>query len=241
MGNKFIKLFPILILIIVAAGAAFYIFKKNEAGKPVVSNYNSSTPDEIKADKVLLNVPFTSQAPLGHWSDPRQEDGCEEASLLMAWLWIKNQTLTPTQAEKAITDISDFELQRYGNFHDFDAEDTAKLMTDYYHYDKHMVTINPTIEDIKNALRNEKLVLVPANGQKLNNPHYTAPGPTTHMLVIKGFDDSKNQFITNDSGTKFGESYVYNYQTLYNAIVNYPTGDHESQAGRPKAMIAIQK
>ena len=114
-------------------------------------------------------------------------------------------------------------------------------MTDYYSYSKHEVKIDPSIDDIKNALRAGGVVLVPANGQKLNNPHYKQPGPITHMLLIKGFNDSKKQFITNDPGTKFGEGYAFDYETVFNAMVDYPSGNHDSQTGRPKAMITIKK
>jgi uncharacterized protein YvpB len=228
------------IIVLFAALAAVY-FSRKGIDHPVVSNYNSQVPDSVQKDYVLLNVPFTSQAPLGHWEDPRQEDGCEEASLYMAWKWIKNEPITPQEAEKAILEISEFELIHYGNYHDTNAEDTTKLFKEYYNYNKFYIGVNPSIEDIKNALSEGALVLVPANGQRLNNPHYKQPGPTTHMLVIKGFDESAKQFITNDPGTKFGESYKYNYQVVFDSMVDYPTGNHESQEGRPKSMIVIQK
>lgn len=244
MKNKII----IIIAIILFAGGGAYALKNRlrPPQAPPDTSFSPLVPDVVpdtpaKAGYVLLNVPFTSQAPTGNWADPRQEDGCEEASILMAWLWTQNKSITPQEAEKAITDISDFETANYGNYFDLDAQDTAKLMQDYYGYKKISVKIDPTIEDIKNELRKGILVLVPANGQKLGNPHYKSPGPLTHMLVIKGFDDAKGQFITNDPGTQYGKSYVYAYQTLYNAMVNYPSGRHEDQTGRPKAMILVQK
>lgn len=235
------KVAAIVVIILLAAGGA-YALKNRVQPQPVPdTSFTPSIPDTVKSSYVLLNVPFTSQAPTGNWADPRQEDGCEEASILMAWLWTQNKSITPTDAEKAIIDISDYELANYGNYNDLDAQDTAKLMHDYYGYQKISVQISPTIDDIKNELRKGNLVLVPANGQKLGNPHYKVPGPTTHMLVIKGFDDAKGQFITNDPGTQYGKSYVYAYQTLFNAMVNYPSGDHLDQTGQPKAMIMVEK
>jgi hypothetical protein len=232
----------ILVAIILIAGGGVYALKKAKTTRPVPdTTFVPTVPDTVKSDYALLNVPFTSQAPTGNWADPRQEDGCEEASILMAWLWTQNKTITPADAEQAIIDISDYETAHYGNYYDLDAQDTAKLMQDYYHYQKVSTKIDPTIDEIKNELRQGRLVLVPANGQKLGNPHYKQPGPLTHMLVIKGFDDAKSQFITNDSGTQYGKSYVYNYQVLFNAMVNYPSGQHEDQTGRPKAMIMVEK
>ena len=229
-------------IILIAGGGALALKKRVRIPQSAPdTSFVPTVPDTVKADSVLLNVPFTSQAPTGHWSDPRQEDGCEEASLLMAWLWTKDQGITPADAEKVIIDMSNFETAHYGNYNDLDAQDTAKLMQDYYGYQKVSVKISPTLDDIKNELRHGHLVLVPANGQRLNNPHFKVPGPLTHMLVIKGFNDAKSQFITNDPGTQYGKSYIYSYQVLFNAIVNYPSGHHESQVGRPKAMIIVEK
>ena len=249
MQNKKIVKIILIISIIAASGASAFYFYKAKTGEtlPVPDPKNAYVPGPtakpavIEVDHVLINVPFTTQAPLAHWEDPRQQDGCEEAAILMAWLWINHSTMSPQQAETAIIEISEFEQATYGNYHDFNAEDTAKLFQDYYHYDKVDFQLNPTIEDIKMALKLGKLVLVPTNGQLLGNPHYKQPGPTTHMLVIKGFDDNKKEFITNDPGTRFGEGYTYNYDVLFSAMIDYPSGDHESQVGRPKSMVIVEK
>jgi len=205
------------------------------------AQYTPNKPDVVKTTSVLLNVPFTSQAPRANWSDPRQQDGCEEASIYMAYLWATNGSTTPEEAEKTITAISDFEEFHYGNFHDTNAADTVKVMKAYFNYQNVSFTMNPTIENIKNELRQGRLVLVPANGQKLNNPNFKPPGPVTHMLVIRGFDDASGKFTTNDPGTRLGEGYIYDYSTVYDAMVDYPTGTHESQEGRPKSMIVVSK
>ncbi|MEJ0021109.1 MAG: C39 family peptidase [Candidatus Doudnabacteria bacterium] len=253
MNKSYIKFFAIIIIIVAAFTAVYLLRSKTQLGQKVVdkitgtpppppdTSFNPTVPDAVQASYVKLNVPFTSQAPTGNWADPREEDGCEEASVLMAWSWIKDQPLNPTDALKTILDMSAFETAHYGNYDDTDAQDTAKFFTDYYGYTNLEVKIDPSIDDIKNELRAGKLVLAPANGQKLGNPHYTAPGPLTHFMVIKGFDDSKGIFITNDAGTQYGKDYTYKYQVLYDALVNYPSGHHESQAGRPKAMIVVTK
>jgi len=214
---------------------------KDEITQVTTPPFNPTTPDKTETTQALLNVPFTSQAPTGNWADPRQENGCEEASMLMANLWLNNKSLTPTEAEKQIIAISDYEASHGAYTPDIDAQTVTQLFKDYFGYQKVSFTLNPTIQDIKSELMLGHLVLVPANGQKLDNPHYKSPGPFTHMLVIKGFNDSKGEFITNDPGTKYGLGYVYSYEKLYNAMVDYPTGDHGSQVGRPKAMIVVSK
>lgn len=251
MNKNYYKALGIAVLVIIAGGGAFALQKMNSSptyvppAPPADAKPDETIPGAIKTEDskyILFDVPFTSQAPTGNWADPRQQDGCEEAGLLMAWSWVNGVTaLVPKEAEQAIINMVKFEEQNYGDVPDIDAATVVKLMKDYYHYDKVSVKYDITVEDIKKELLAGHLVLVPANGQKLGNPNYTGEGPVTHNLVIKGFDENKKQFITNDSGTRNGKSYVYSYTTLYNAVVDYPTGYHGSQEGRPKAMIVVTK
>ncbi len=213
--------------------------------RPIESPFPTVTPEEsigstpIK-QAVLLNVPFTAQAPFGKWSDQRQEDGCEEASALMAVRWAQHKTLTAQEAEKEIIAISDFEQARYGNYHDTSVRDTvSRIFKQYFNYNNVEVQYNITINDIKRELSKGNLVLVPANGSKLQNPHYQPPGPIHHMLVIRGYDDSNHKFITNDPGTRFGALYSYDQDIVYGAIYDYPTGYHEPINQIIKAMIIV--
>src|SRR4051812_13063348 len=107
------KLLIIVVLILIAGLGAVAIKKYHaEKVKPPVGNaYVPNHTDSIATNQVLLNVPFTAQAPNGNWSDPKQEDGCEEASVLMAWLWIENKIITKDVAEKTIVAMSDFEQE----------------------------------------------------------------------------------------------------------------------------------
>lgn len=204
-------------------------------------------PEPVQAipkipELVLLDVPFTSQAPLGHWDDPRQENGCEEAAVLMAMAWVRGEELEPAVAEKDIIAIADFELKTYGSYLDTSAEDTVTwIFEGFYGYSKAIVEKNINMMDIKDELATGNLVIVPVNGQKLHNPHYKQPGPLTHMLVIIGYDDKTREFVTNDSGTKFGKGYRYSYSILENATYDYATGFHEPQIGEEKAMIVVSR
>ena len=161
----------------------------------------TSIPNKLR-DRVLLNVPFTPQAPFGDWGDSRQQDGCEEASALMAMRWVQNKAVTLAEAEKEIIAISDYEFQKYGNFHDTSVKDTIdRIFRGYFNYNNVTAKYDIDAEDIKNELSQGNLVIVPANGQKLKNPYYTPPGPLHHMLVIRGYDNKTGEFFTNDPGT----------------------------------------
>jgi len=91
----------------------------------------------------------------------------------------------------------------------------------------------PSVNDIKEIIASGKLVIVPAAGRELGNPFYRSPGPLYHMLLIKGY--TQNRFITNDAGTKRGENYPYDFDTVTNANHDWNGGNVE--AGAKKIII----
>lgn len=202
--------------------------------------YGAASP--IPAKKILQKVPFTSQAPYGKWSDVRQEDGCEEASSLMAVKWAKGETLTRAEANKKILGASDYTLKKYKEYRDVSVSDTLNwIIKDYFNYQKAAVKKNISLNEMISELNKGKIIIAPMNGQLLKNPYYTAPGPLTHMIVIRGYDPAKYVFITNDSGTRRGELYEYDAKVFYNAIRAYPTGSHEKILKIEKNVIVVWK
>lgn len=194
----------------------------------------------VNSESVFLDVSFTSQAPDGDWKNSTFQNGCEEASILMAMRWVNGETLTMADAIREITDISDFEQKNYGNFYDTSAEDTAKLMRDYFKYENVGIINGVTANIIKSELKKGNLIIAPMNGQILGNPFYTAPGPAEHMIVIIGYDPLKKEFITNDPGTRHGEKYRYNEFVFEAAIRDYPTGYHEPIPTVNKNIIIVR-
>ena len=194
-------------------------------------------------EKVLIDkVPFTSQAPFGDWADQRQQDGCEEASALMAVKWARGQSLTKDEALKEIIGSSDYTLKKYGEYHDISSQNTIDwIFKDYFKYNKVTLFKNITVNDIIEELAKGNLVITPMNGQMMHNPNYKAPGPPRHMIVIRGYDPLIKEFITNDPGTRNGELYRYDATILYAAIRDYPTGYHEIIQKIEKNMIVVSK
>ena len=89
---------------------------------------------------------------------------------------------------------------------------------------------NPTADQIKGFVAEGHPVIVPSQGQQLGNPNFTDPGPVYHMFVIKGY--TADEFITNDVGTRKGESYRYDISTVMNAMHDWNGGDVENGAKR---------
>lgn len=196
---------------------------------------------EVPESSLIAGVPFTVQAPFGEWDDPVFQNGCEEASLVMAEHWLSGKTLTKEIAKREIAALASFEEKRFGHSIDTSAEDTLKLFRDYYDIASGEVHTDIGIADIGEALAAGSIVIVPADGRRLQNPHFTQPGPTTHMLVIFGYDAETREFIVNDPGTRHGAGYRYDEDILYGAILDYPTGDHLPIRSVRKSMIVIGK
>lgn len=190
-----------------------------------------------------LDIPFISQAPLGDWSDPRQQDGCEEAASLMAVYWARGLKIKSKEdALKEILSISAYQEQNFGEFRDSSAQDTMnRIIKGYFSYGNVSLRQNIQANDIIEEIQKGHAIIVPTNGQALGNPYFTAPGPERHMLIIKGFDFKTNEFITNDNGTRQGENFRYKKEVLFNAIRDYPSGYHQPILGVEKTMIVVTK
>lgn len=186
------------------------------------TNANTSvTPIAVEKN---LAVPFTSQAPSANW-DQDHEEFCEEATVVMVGRFFDNRGFTSTaDAEAALQQVKKWQVDTLGFYYDTTAEETARAIESIYDL---TVTLkkNPTIDDIRRALSDNKLVIVPTAGRELGNPNFKAPGPIYHNLVIRGYTKD-GKFITNDPGTRKGNAYVYSQSVIMNAMHDWvPSGD----------------
>jgi len=185
-------------------------------GQPSSGNPSPAQPPASTVKTLMLKVPFTPQAPTANWDTIHNED-CEEASAIMANAYYNGPAdvkLDPAYVEGQLTKLTDWEMQAFGYNLDINSEEVVKMIEANYNLQAEVVT-NYSEDDIKQDLANNKLVLIPENGQLLGNPNYKQPGPKYHMLVIRGY--TSTSIITNDSGTRNGLNYSYSYNTLYNA------------------------
>jgi len=246
------KLFAIIITVILAAVASILLVYdkpsdvlKDLNGKrdEIVNDYKNGKdePEVMTKDKVLLDVPFFAQAPTANWSDPRQQDGCEEASVMMADLWLTGKTMTVRQAEEEIIAMSEWQKTKYGGFIDRSITDTGRMFHEYYGHKDYEVRRSITADDIREELSQGNLVIVPTNGQILDNPNYTGDGPITHMMPIIGYDDATRQFITNDPGTRNGRQFRFSYSNMMDSIYDYETGSHVGYSKTETIMMVVKK
>lgn len=208
----------------------------------IIKEIVETEPENIVIpEKVLHDVPFTSQAPFGNWADAEQNYGCEEASLLMAVYWAHGKKLTSEIALREIKAMSKFEQEKYGDFHDTSIADTLDLLKTYLKHENAFAKYDIGVEDIKKELAKGNLVVVPINGRILGNIYFTPPGPFLHQMVIVGYDDTTQEFISHDPGTMKGGNYRYGYKTVERALMDYPTGFNEPVNEIRSAMISIGK
>jgi hypothetical protein len=188
----------------------------------------TSTPKPASRLIYMDNVPFAAQAPFGNWKDPKEQNGCEEAASTIAVYWARGKPLTKQQMLDEVLAISAYEQQEYGSSVDTSSTDTVeRVIKGYFNYPNSQAHILQNADQIINWLSNGYLVITPMDGRLVGNPYYTAPGPERHMIVIRGFDPKTGEFITNDAGTRQGENYRYPKNKFFNAIRDYPTGDHQ--------------
>lgn len=214
----------------------------NEATKPANANVNAENTNNQSpiSNRQLpaefnLAVPFTVQAPHANWDLPYKET-CEEASALMVHFFYEGkQFRNADHADAEILKIVDFQNDRYGDYRDTTADETAQLIRDAWGYDRVDVVTDPTIEDIKREVAAGRPVILPAAGRQLGNPYFTPPGPLYHMLVVRGWTKD-GRLITNDPGTRRGEEYLYDPDVLLNAVHDWNEGDVDN--GR-KVMIVV--
>lgn len=195
----------------------------------------TATPTPIPGE-LNLDVPFAVQAPSANW-DRTHEEACEEAAILMAIKYFNGEKIdSAADAEAGLQEIIAWENENLGFFESTTVAESVKVIKGLDENLNVEVVDNPTVDQIKQFLADNKLVLVPTAGRLLGNPFYKSPGPLYHMLVIKGYTAS--QFITNDAGTRRGENYPYKYKTLLDANHDYNGGD---VTGGKKLMIIVSK
>ncbi|TSA46144.1 hypothetical protein D4R51_00625 [bacterium] len=202
--------------------------KTPDLGNKIEPTQDQPAPEEKKPtpqipEKFSLDMPFYSQAPLSNW-DAFHEEMCEEASLLNGGLYLLGKTLSTDSFEKELMQLKKMEEKELGDYKSNTIAEIKKI-SDIYFAGKIQSKIidNPTVEDIESEIARNNPVIISLSGRDIGNPNFTPPGPVYHMLVIKGYD-SQN-FITNDVGTRKGNSYVYKKDVIMKNIHDWNAKD----------------
>jgi hypothetical protein len=157
---------------------------------------------------VVKSVPFTTQAPLGYWTKKPWSDFAEEACVYMAYKW-GSDTDMPSTAETAtnLQAIGQWETDHLGTFTLTDIPQTLQMLTQALGYAKASISTDTSTANLKMLLDDGAILIVPVNGQILDNRYYGDPAPEYHMIVI--YDYNADGFLANDPGTSRGKATIY--------------------------------
>lgn len=199
-----------------------------------------------RPQSAILNVPYVMQAPHGDWSDNRQQYGCEEASIVMAMAWVRyngdptKHQIDKDEAVRDIVNMSEYEKVIYGFYEDTNAQDSARLIREFYQYPNVKVQENITVENIKQEIAKNRVVIVPLNTRATGLPMYKN-GPVRHTIVVVGYDDKNDEVIIHDPIVPNGDFIWIPSSALQTALWNYNSGIHRPLGNRSTALISVGK
>jgi hypothetical protein len=162
----------------------------------------------IATEPEAKSVPFTTQAPLGYWTTKPWADFAEEACVYMAYKWGTDSEM-PGTAETAtnLEAIGQWETEHLGSSALTDISQTLQMLNLALGYAKATISVDTSIANLKTLLDGGAILIVPVNGQILDNRYYGDPAPQYHMIVI--YDYNAEGFLSNDPGTSRGKGALY--------------------------------
>ena len=184
---------------------------------PTVGPGSEVTPVALP-DHVLLQVPFTTQAPLNNWA--QHQESCEAANLTMLHLyWQKDGSVVidPHAADSSIATIDSWKPAA-----DLNDTQVGELAKEHWGYAYRLVPNDPQV--IAQQLAAGRPLLAEVRTHGLGNGHY--PGyyshyeqtgwSVPHFVTIIGYDSTG--VWLNDPGISWGRGYHITYAQLTHAI-----------------------
>jgi peptidase C39-like protein len=185
---------------------------------------NSPSPIPIALpDHILLQVPYTTQAPLGNWA--QHQESCEEATLTMLssyWARDPSVVIDPNAADAAIAALVHWQVQNWGSEDDLTDNLMGELAKDYYGYAYEIVPNDP--QAIREQLAAGRPLIAGVRTHGLGNPNYPGYGnhyeqtgwSVPHFVLVIGYDG--DGVWLNDPGISKGRGYHITFGQLAHAI-----------------------
>ena len=194
----------------------------------VVIARNKQRPSQMS-----INVPYTSQAPAGDWSEPWQ-NACEETSIYMVSSFYANDPIKRDAAIKNIKNILAVKKQDFKVSKDESLAEIAALIKALGFPWSTKIVNDPTEEQLKQELSANHPIIVPVFAPTLGQ----TDGADYHVMVLIGYDDAAKMFIVNDPGITNGGSRRFPYDTFMAAI--HDLNQNNYQAGEPAVLFTEQ-
>lgn len=188
--------------------------------------------------KKEIEVPFTSQAPAGDWSEPWQ-NACEETSIYMVSSFYAGDEIKQAAATKRLREIFAVKVEDFKISKDESLQTIADLIVTLSLPWKTRIVYDPTVDDLKTELTLNNPIIVPVFAPALSSIYPIASSADYHVIVLTGYDDSDSVFIINDPGTSDGKGVRIPYETFMSAIHDLNTADY--QAGKKAVLFTEQQ
>jgi hypothetical protein len=169
-------------------------------------------------DHMLLQVPFTTQAPLNNWA--QHQESCEAANLTMLYFYWTNRQDVVIDSHAADNLIN--QIDRWKPAPDLNDTMLGELAQQRFGYAYRIVPNDPQV--IAEQLSAGRPLLAEVRTHGLGNSHY--PGYSSHFeqtgwsvphfVTIIGYDSSG--VWLNDPGISAGRGYHISYAQLAHAI-----------------------
>lgn len=198
--------------------------------------FSSGCGRTLPSEKTI-DVPFTSQAPAGDWSEPWQ-NACEEASIYMISSFYAGDEIKQAQAIQRIHEIFVAKAENFTVSKDESLQTIADLIDTLDLPIDTRIVYDPTTEQLKTELALGNPIIVPVYAPQLSSVYSVAGGADYHVIVLVGYDDTDETFLINDPGTAGGEGMLIPYDTFMNAIHDLNANDY--LAGK-KAVLFTQQ
>jgi hypothetical protein len=180
---------------------------------------------------LLLQVPYTTQAPLGNWA--QHQESCEEATLSMLaayWEGDPSVVIDPHAADSTIAALVSWQVQHWGSEDDLTDTRLGELAKQYYGYGYRIVPNDPQVVREQLAAGRPLIAGVRTHGLGNSNypgynNHYEQQGwSVPHFVLVIGYDS--DGVWLNDPGITKGRGYHVSWAQLTHAIddlnQNYP-------------------
>lgn len=179
--------------------------------------------NEILPTPHILRVPYVSEAPENNWTG-NWVNACEEATIAMVeQYYLGKVAVGVEEAKNILQKLFDEQDKMYGDNKNADASQIQEIIAKHSSF-KSRIKLNPTLEEIKNEIRNGRPVISLHRGFELNNKNipFSPTKSSYHTLVLYGFDDITREFITHDPGdNKEGSGRKYGYDIIMNSLHDY--------------------
>lgn len=185
-------------------------------------------PLVAQAQEVILDVPFSPQAPDAKWVEP-WENACEETSLVMVNAYYTQENLSPKKAKSEILSVIKTKNKNEGESKDESPTKIVRMIQKLGKWDA-KVEESIDLEKIKSEIDQKHPVIFPFDAKKVKNPIFDGQ-VDYHVAVIIGYDDATKEFIVNDPGMSKGASTRYSYEEFLEANKSFMVRDTSEMLG----------